>query len=142
MHNRIYLILAIIISTVVLISCGDSKSGDSPPSDVVDSSTAESMREGYETPFPMREYWDSTGKLKFEYEMRFGPNGKVARNGWSSAYFANGAMERQGAYLQNERIGTWTYYVNDGSIDRIEDRGGLPIWTGPNQAIPTPGTER
>ena len=89
----------------------------------------------------MREYWDSTGKLKFEYEMRFGPDGKVLRNGWSTAHFADGTMERQGAYLENERVGTWTYYTADGTVDRIEDRGGKTIWTGPNQAIPTPGTE-
>jgi len=145
MNTHIHLILAIICSTPLLFSCTNSDStsetGTSNPPEKASPSTAKPLREGYEAPFPMREYWDSTGKLKFEYEMRYGPNGKVARNGWSSAYYADGAIEREGAYLQNERIGTWTYYSNDGSVDRTENRGGQTIWTGPNQAIPTPGTE-
>ena len=135
----------IIFSAPLLISCtksdSTSESGTSKPSKKPGNSSATPMREGYEIPFPMREYWDSTGKLKFEYEMRYGPNGKVARNGWASAYYANGAMERQGAYLNNERIGIWTYYSDDGSVNRTENKGGITIWTSPNQAIPTPGTE-
>jgi hypothetical protein len=86
-----------------------------------------SGRRGYEIPIPQLEFWaEDPSSPKYRYEMRF---------------------EREGAYRfiaeknRSERVGRWTYYNSDGSIDRVEDRGGEVIWTAPDQAIPPPGTD-
>lgn len=100
------------------------------------------LRKGYEIPIPMIEYWEGTNILKFKYEMRYGVDGKVARNGWASAYYGNGNREREGAYIDNERAGTWTYYTIDGGVSRTEEREGNPVWTGPDQHKAAPGTEQ
>ena len=110
-------------------------------------------RRGYEIPIPQLEYWDpQRTTLKYTYEMRFDPPGpgengpRLHRNGWATAYYGSGVLEREGAYRYNrekresERVGTWTYYETDGTISRLEDRGGEVIWTGPDQKIAPPET--
>lgn len=103
--------------------------------------TTTSAREGYELPIPMREYWAGTTVLKYEYEMRYSPAGRVERNGWSRAYYSSGSVEREGPYLNGERSGTWTFYTLDGAVDRVENRDDGAPWTAPGQLVPTPGTE-
>lgn len=110
-------------------------------------------RRGYEIPIPQLEFWAGTQVPKYRYEMRFDPpekpggNPRLHRNGWASAYYGSGVMEREGAYRydaalgRSERVGIWTYYTQTGEVDRTEDRGGEVIWTGPGQAIAPPGTE-
>lgn len=126
--------------------CGDDATTASEPSPTTPTAPATELRRGYETPIPMNEFWDGTKTLKYAYEMRFDTDGKLHRNGWGRAYYASGAIEREGTYRydhqreMSERMGTWTYYEADGSVKRVEDRGGDPIWTGPDQATPPPGT--
>ena len=125
---------------LIVGGCGDA----TPPntsSVVVPTSEGDHGREGYAIPFPMKEYWGNSTILKYDYEMRFGPSGKVERNGWGHAYYGNGDLEREGAYLDGQRAGKWTYYTPEGAVDRVEDRGGNPPWTGPGQLIPAPGTD-
>ena len=135
-HNLLprFLLLLILLS---LVACDDAPPVNAPPSEPASTEG----REGYAIPFPMMEYWEGTTVLKYKYEMRFGSSGKVARNGWSSAYFASGSIEREGAYLDGQRAGQWTYYTPDGAVDRVEDRGANPPWTAPGQLIPSPGTD-
>ena len=70
-----------------------------------------------------KEFWETTGKLKFTYEMRKSANGKWARNGIGRAYYDTGAVEREGTYKNNVRVGHWTYYDADGKVLRTEERG-------------------
>lgn len=70
-----------------------------------------------------KEYWTETGKLKYFYELRKDANGKWKRNGIGRAYFSSGGMEREGTYRDGVRVGTWTYFKPDGSVDRVEERG-------------------
>jgi hypothetical protein len=113
-----------------------------------------SGRRGYEIPIPQLEFWaEDPSSPKYRYEMRFDPPAEAGgrprlhRNGWAWAYYLGGGVEREGAYRfiaeknRSERVGRWTYYNSDGSIDRVEDRGGEVIWTAPDQAIPPPGTD-
>jgi hypothetical protein len=109
-------------------------------------------RRGYEIPIPQLEYWAGTEVLKYSYEMRFDPPDEpggrsgLHRNGWARAYYLTGQLEREGAYRyvpalgRSERVGRWTYYTPEGSIDRTEDRGGEVVWTGPDQLTAPPGT--
>ena len=90
----------------------------------------------------MVEFWDGTNQVKYEYEMRYSPDGSLQRNGWGRAYYSNGAMEREGAYFQDARVGTWTYYTAQGAVQRTEDRPGEAVWTGPGQLKAVPGTEQ
>ncbi len=127
--------------------CGDSATNEAePPPRAVETTTASEPRRGYEIPIPMQEFWEGTKTPKYAYEMRFDTDGKLHRNGWGRAYYANGAIEREGAYRydhereMSERMGTWTYYESDGSVKRVEERGGVPVWTGPDQRTPPPGT--
>lgn len=69
-----------------------------------------------------KENWPN-GTVKYSYEMRKSSNGKWARNGIGRAYYASGELEREGMYKNNVRVGRWTYYLIDGKVDRIEDRG-------------------
>jgi hypothetical protein len=133
----------------VASGCGDTATtSPAPPSTPPEATKTASteLRRGYEIPIPMNEFWDGTKTLKYTYEMRFDTDGKIHRNGWGRAYYANGVIEREGAYRydhdleMSERMGTWTYYEADGSVKRVEERGGTPIWTGPNQQTPPPGT--
>jgi hypothetical protein len=73
-----------------------------------------------------REYWpeDQGGKLKFEYEMRPNSEGKYMRNGMSRAFYANGQIEREGRYKDNQRVGKWTFYKIDGTKAKDSDYGG------------------
>ncbi|MCH2162032.1 MAG: hypothetical protein MK085_09190 [Phycisphaerales bacterium] len=103
-------------------------------------SPAPIARDGYEIPIPSREYWKNSNTLKFEYEMRYDLDGKLKRNGWSRAYYGSGRIEREGAYTNNERVGIWTLYEPDGT-SRIEDRGGIVIWSAAGQVLAMPGTE-
>ncbi|MBC03354.1 MAG: hypothetical protein CMJ34_08650 [Phycisphaerae bacterium] len=137
---------------MMLPACGD----DAPPAkepETVEkiaptSTPADTGRRGYEIPIPQLEYWDpQRTTLKYTYEMRFDPPGpgengpRLHRNGWARAFYGSGVLEREGAYRYNsekgesERVGTWTYYETDGSVSRIEERGGDAIWTGPDQRI-------
>ncbi|MFM1823709.1 MAG: hypothetical protein RI967_1975 [Planctomycetota bacterium] len=70
-----------------------------------------------------KEYWTETGKLKYFYELRKDANGKWKRNGIGRAYFSSGEMEREGTYRDGVRVGTWTYFKTDGTVDRVEERG-------------------
>ena len=70
-----------------------------------------------------KEYWTETGKLKYFYELRKDANGKWKRNGIGRAYFSSGEMEREGTYRDGVRVGTWTYFKPDGTVDRVEERG-------------------
>ena len=90
----------------------------------------------------MIEFWDGTTRVKYEYEMRYGPDGQVQRNGWARAYYSNGSVEREGAYLDGARAGTWTYYTPEGKIDRSGFERGQPVWSGPGQLKAVPGTEQ
>ena len=84
--------------------------------------------------------------------MRFDPSAipggspRLHRNGWARAYYASGTIEREGSYRyiadrgRSERVGTWTYYDQDGGVLRVEDRGGPVVWTAPDQRQPPPGT--
>lgn len=123
------------------IHAGCSHEPASAPQETAASET-NPPRTGYEIPIPMIEFWEGTNQLKYEYEMRYDTNGQVARNGWSRAYYGNGNLEREGAYLDGARSGIWTYYAIDGSINRTEDHGGNPEWTGPDQFKAVPGTEQ
>ena len=140
---------------LVAAGCGDERNASPTTDDVpVAESTNPDARRGYEVPIPQIEYWEGSDRvLKFTYEMRFdapGPNGRRAlhRNGWARAYYSSGALEREGVYQwipdrgRSERVGRWTYYDEEGNVDRVEERGGDPIWTGPDQATPPPGTSR
>lgn len=69
------------------------------------------------------EYWEGTKTPKFKYEMRKSANGRWARNGYSQAFYASGVLEREGQYKDNQRVGKWKYYKDDGSFLREEDRG-------------------
>lgn len=137
------------LALVIASGCGDAgttTTDPGPPSTDPTPSPAAELRRGYEIPIPMNEFWDGTKTLKYSYEMRFDTDGKLHRNGWGRAYYANGALEREGAYRydhereMSERMGTWTYYEADGRVKRIEERGGVPIWDGPDQTTPPPGT--
>jgi hypothetical protein len=70
-----------------------------------------------------KEYWTESGKLKYFYELRKDANGKWKRNGIGRAYFSSGELEREGTYRDGVRVGTWTYFKPDGTVDRVEDRG-------------------
>jgi hypothetical protein len=70
-----------------------------------------------------KETWEGTKTLKYLYEMRRGSENKLKRNGYSMAFYANGGLEREGFYRNNERIGVWKYYAADGKFLREEDRG-------------------
>jgi hypothetical protein len=112
--------------------------------------TASTARRGYEIPIPQLEYWEGTKTLKYSYEMRFDPadeeggRPKLHRNGWGRAYYLSGGLEREGSYRyipangRSERVGVWTYYTPEGSVDRTEDRRGPVVWTGPDQLIAPP----
>lgn len=132
-------------------SVQDRGSAEDPAGTTTSSTSVEAtLRRGYEIPIPSIEYWESSTTPKFVYEMRFDPSlepggrPRLHRNGWAKAYYANGSIEREGAYRydaslnRSERVGTWTYYEDDGSVARIEQRGGPAIWTGPDQRIPPP----
>lgn len=69
------------------------------------------------------EYWEGTKTPKFKYEMRKGANGRWARNGFAQAFYQTGAVEREGQYKDNKRVGIWTYFRPDGTVLRTEDRG-------------------
>ena len=126
--------------------CGDDATTTLESNPTTAAAPTTELRRGFETPIPMKEFWDGTKTLKYTYEMRFDTDGKLHRNGWGRAYYANGAIEREGTYRydhdreMSERMGTWTYYEADGSVKRVEERGGVPIWTGPDQTTPPPGT--
>ncbi len=144
--------VGLLLGSLVLIfaaGCGDTAStgtGPAPQDAGTTITPTVELRRGFETPIPMQEFWDGTKTLKYTYEMRFDTDGKLHRNGWGRAYYANGVLEREGAYRydhdrkMSERMGTWTYYEADGSVKRVEERGGTPIWTGPDQKTPPPGT--
>jgi hypothetical protein len=72
---------------------------------------------------PMKEFWPN-GQLKFFNEMRRGADGKWGKNGLGRAYYQNGTLEREGRYRDGVRVGVWTYYNPDGSLNRTENRGG------------------
>lgn len=72
---------------------------------------------------PMKEFWPN-GQLKFFNEMRRGADGKWGKNGIGRAYYQNGTLEREGSYRDGVRVGVWTYYNPDGSLNRTENRGG------------------
>jgi hypothetical protein len=63
------------------------------------------------------------GGVKYEYEMRPDATGKYKRNGKSRAFFANGQLEREGMYKDDERVGRWKFYNADGSFNREVDYG-------------------
>ena len=145
------------VAAAALLFCGcdqsvqDRGSAEDPAGTTTSSTSVEAtLRRGYEIPIPSIEYWESSTTPKFVYEMRFDPprepggRPRLHRNGWAKAYYANGSIEREGAYRydasldRSERVGTWTYYQDDGSVARIEQRGGPAIWTGPDQRIPPP----
>lgn len=147
----------LLLTMVCLVAggCGNDPTASPPaePAPVAESAASDARR-GYEIPIPQIEYWEGSDRvLKFSYEMRFdapGPNGRPAlhRNGWARAYYASGTLEREGAYQwipargRSERVGRWTYFDAEGNVARVEDRGGDPIWTGPDQTTPPPGTGR
>ena len=151
--------LRIAIGTVagalLLVACERGPAATKPAVDPIDTSTTASApeaRRGYEIPIPQLEFWAGTQVPKFRYEMRFDPaeepggSPRLHRNGWASAYYGSGVMEREGAYRydaalgRSERVGVWTYYTQDGKVERTEDRGGEVIWTAPDQLIAPPGT--
>ncbi|MFM7134304.1 MAG: toxin-antitoxin system YwqK family antitoxin, partial [Planctomycetota bacterium] len=70
----------------------------------------------------MKEYWPSGG-VKFFNEMRRGATGKWDKNGTGRAYYETGQLEREGMYRDGTRIGRWTYYNPDGTVQRVEERG-------------------
>lgn len=148
---------ATIIVATGLLSAGcdrnESTEAPEPTTGVVTSdATPTGERRGYEIPIPQLEYWDPERRtMKYSYEMRFDAPGsdgraRLHRNGWARAYFGSGVLEREGSYQwipqreRSERVGTWTYYKPDGTVDRIEQRGGDSIWTGPDQRTSPPGT--
>ncbi|MAC18542.1 MAG: hypothetical protein CMJ23_02485 [Phycisphaerae bacterium] len=141
---------------IVTVGCDQTGSNGVAPAET-ETATSEAPpsgeRRGYEIPIPQIEYWDpERSALKYTYEMRFDAPGadgraRLHRNGWARAYFGNGSLEREGSYQwipqreRSERVGRWTYYKADGTVDRIEQRGGDSVWSGPDQRIPPPGTE-
>lgn len=154
-HGAVLLVV-LATSGFTVGGCGERKTPPSPaPSEpAVEASVPENTggRRGYEIPIPQLEFWEGSDRVpKYTYEMRFdapGANGRrgLHRNGWARAYYSSGGLEREGAYQwipdrgRSERVGRWTYYDTDGNVDRVEDRGGDPIWTGPDQRTPPPGT--
>jgi hypothetical protein len=70
----------------------------------------------------MKEYWPSGG-VKFFNEMRRGAAGKWDKNGIGRAYYETGTLEREGMYRDGTRIGRWTYFNPDGTVQRVEERG-------------------
>lgn len=89
---------------------------------------------------PFADYWEDGKSVKYKYEMRKDPaDGKWKRNGYSQAFFANGVMEREGYYKNNERVGRWRYFNIDGTFNRIEERGdGKPPEPKPQTPAPKP----
>lgn len=152
------LILLIATLPCLACGCGEDRTPPTPAAETTPngSPAAEASvagpRRGYEVPIPQIEYWEGSDRvLKYTYEMRFDASdadGRRAlhRNGWARAYYSSGTLEREGAYQwvpalgRSERVGKWTYYDTDGSIARVEERGGSPIWNGPDQTTPPPGT--
>lgn len=148
--------VTVIAIGIVTVGCDQTDSNDvTPPRTEAATSEAppSGERRGYEIPIPQIEYWDpERSALKYTYEMRFDAPGddgraRLHRNGWARAYFGNGSLEREGSYQwipqrnRSERVGPWTYYKADGTVDRIEQRGGDSIWSGADQRTPPPGTE-
>lgn len=78
------------------------------------------------------------GGVKYEYEMRPDATGKYKRNGKSRAFFANGQMEREGLYKDNERVGLWKFYNADGSFNREVDYGPGKAPAPATRPAPTP----
>ncbi|RPG16440.1 MAG: hypothetical protein CBB69_008400 [Phycisphaera sp. TMED9] len=138
--------LAILVA-LLLVACDDPT--PTPVSNATPPTTepvATELRRGYEIPIPMVENWEGTQIRKYTYEMRFDADGKLHRNGWSQAFYSSGELEREGSYRfdpvesRSDRVGLWTYYDPDGSINRTEDRGGESLWTAPDQRASPPGT--
>ena len=136
------------LTAIMLAGCDPSPSTTPDPASdnaPIESTTAEPRR-GYEIPIPMMEYWEGTQVPKYTYEMRFDADGKLHRNGWAQAFYSSGNLEREGSYkfnptaAQSDRVGLWTYYDPDGSVNRTEDRAGEPIWTAADQLVSAPGT--
>ena len=69
-----------------------------------------------------KENWPN-GKLKFYNELRRNPDGKWAKNGIGRAYYDHGVLEREGMYRNDERVGEWKYYDQNGALLRVEQRG-------------------
>ncbi len=87
---------------------------------------------------PSIEYWPNTKIPKYKYEMRKDPaDGKWKRNGQSQAFYANGVLEREGLYRNNQRVGTWKYYDQTGKLIRTEERGGVTPPAAPPTTPPT-----
>jgi hypothetical protein len=136
------------LTTIIIVGCDDSPTTTPvpAPNDPRIESTTVEPRRGYEVPIPMLEYWEGTRVRKYTYEMRFDPDGKLHRNGWSQAFYSSGNLEREGSYRFNpaesrsDRVGLWTYYEPDGSVSRTEDRGGDSIWIKADQRTAPPGT--
>lgn len=142
---------------ILTIATSCERSAPTPPptaeSDETGSVETDSrpLRRGYEVPIPSIEFWDASNTVpKYYYEMRFeaprtaGGAPRLHRNGWSRAFYGNGALQREGAYRydpsvdRSERVGRWTYYEIDGTVERVEERGGPTIWTEADQLIAPP----
>jgi hypothetical protein len=136
------------VTAILLVACDDPSPNTPLPGSnesQIGSTTVE-LRRGYEIPIAMVEHWEGTRVQKYTYEMRFDADGKLHRNGWAQAFYSSGNLEREGSYrfnpveVQSDRVGLWTYYKPDGSVDRTEERAGDPIWTAADQRLPPPGT--
>ena len=69
-----------------------------------------------------KENWPN-GKLKFYNELRRNAEGKWTRTGVGRAYYDHGVLEREGLYRNDERVGEWKYYDQNGKLLRVEQRG-------------------
>ena len=69
-----------------------------------------------------KENWPN-GKLKFYNELRRNAEGKWTRTGVGRAYYDHGVLEREGMYRNDERVGEWKYYDQNGALLRVEQRG-------------------
>ncbi len=55
--------------------------------------------------------------------MRRGKDGKYHKNGFFRAYYANGRLEREGHYVDDKRVGVWTMYNQDGTVQQTSNFG-------------------
>lgn len=129
-------LLAASLAVTLLAGCGDrSPAPAAPPAPAPAPPAAAAPADDVRI---MTDFWEGTDKIKFRYEMRRGPDGKYARNGFSQAFYMSGVVEREGNYLNNQRVGIWKHYDTEGKLLRTEDRKDGKFPQGPLTTPPEP----
>jgi hypothetical protein len=119
------IVTAACVAAAVPVACDRAPSGpeaSSPPTAAPQVAAPQAAPAPKDDVRISKENWPN-GSIKYSYEMRRNPDGKWARNGIGKAFYANGALEREGTYRDNKRVGVWKYYDDQGGLLRTEDRG-------------------